>query len=131
MRSTVLAPIDPVAPRIVMLRMLPAGSAAARASVDDTRSLGASPLGVMRSPYQQPARRVLETAAQHSDHAADKRRGPETVEPIHHPAVAGNEMAGIIGAEFALDPGFQQIAELRDHRQQERDTRNGAAVERA
>ena len=65
-----------------------------------------------------------------SDQAADERRRPETVEPVHHAAMAGNEMACILGAELALDPGFEQIADLRHHRQQQRDDRDRRPVER-
>src|SRR5674476_347735 len=112
----VLTPIEPVAPRIVMLRMAASGS-----GFDRTRLVKEWPVGVMRSPYQQPARGAVPTTAQQSDQAADERGGPKAIEPIHHAAMTGNELACILGTELALDPGLQQIAELRHHRQQQSD----------
>src|ERR1700750_1181432 len=75
---------------------------------------------VMHSPYQQAARRIVETAAQKADQTASQRRCPETVEPVHHSAVAGNELARILGSVFAFDPGLEEVAELRQSRQQQR-----------
>ena len=43
---------------------------------------------------------------------------------LHHPAVAGNELAGILGTEMAFDPGFQQVATLRGDRKHESEHRD-------
>ena len=94
-------------------------TAAAGCAFDRTR-----PGAVMPSPHQQAARGAVKTAAHQSDQTTEQRRRPETVEPVHHAAMAGNEMAGIFGAELALDPGFEKVAKLRHDRQQQRNDRN-------
>jgi hypothetical protein len=47
----------------------------------------------MFSPNQYIARRFIESAAQHSNNATGDCRGPEPIEPIHHAAVPGNNVA--------------------------------------
>ena len=74
---------------------------------------GTASTTVMPSPYQQPARGASKPPRSNPITHADKRRRPEAVEPIHHAAMTGNELACILGAELALDPGFEQIAALR------------------
>src|SRR4051794_4608716 len=106
MRSMVLVPIDPVAPRIVTRLTPGAGIGFDRASV-----------AVIVSPYQQATRGIVEAAADDADDAADERRRPETIEPVHHTAMTRNKVARVLGAEPALEPGFQKIPELRHHRQ--------------
>src|ERR1700688_4370950 len=119
MRSMVLAPIEPVAPRMVMRRSPSAGPGFERASVT-----------VIGSPYHKAACGIIEAAAQHADQTTGDRGRPKTVEPVHHAAMSGNKVAGVLGAEPALDPRFKQIAELRHDRQQQSDNCNRSLVER-
>src|ERR1700688_3939513 len=107
----VLVPTDPVAPRMVIRRTAAAGNGSLWASfvVEEW------PSAVMRSPYQESARGRIETTAQQSDRAANKRCAPETIETIHHATMTGNELACILGTEPAFDPGFEKIAQLRHH----------------
>ena len=44
--------------------------------------------------------------------AAKDGRRDERVQPVHHPAVAGNEAARILDAETPLERGFEQVAKL-------------------
>src|SRR5512143_1095147 len=67
-RSTVLVPIEPVAPRMVIRRTSAAGCDFERAT----------PSTVMPSPYQHTTGRFIETATQQSDHAARYYRGPKS-----------------------------------------------------
>src|SRR5690242_14801342 len=99
MRSTVLAPIEPVAPRMVMLR-----------SAEEAR-LSTSPIGTLLriSPHQQSARRRLEAAAHKPDQSGDDRRRRKTVEAVHQAPVTGNELARILGAEAALQHRFEDV----------------------
>ena len=108
-RSMVLAPIEPVAPSSVTLR---AGVGRGRRWLQVVRILdacGASRLtrpadpraGASRPPRAQADQRSRETAAD------------EAVEPVHQAAMAGNECAGVLGAEPPLDRRFEQVAGLR------------------
>ena len=48
--------------------------------------------------------------------AAKTDAATKRVEPVHQPAVAGNEAARILDAETALERGFEQVAKLGDDR---------------
>ena len=52
---------------------------------------------------------------------AAKRRDQEAVETIHQSAMAGNELARVLGAETPLDRGLEQVAGLRNDRKHQRD----------
>src|SRR5262245_63690240 len=104
MRSIVLAPIDPVGPSMVTLR----GAASATGAV---RMRGAD--SFIGSPHQESAAWRDKTAAGNAQQARERRRGNETIEPVHQPAMARNELARVLGAEPALERGFQQISRLR------------------
>src|SRR6185437_6625974 len=118
-RSIVLAPIEPVAPRMVIPRTPVAGLASDRTALT----------AVMYSPYQQPPCGCSVAATQQSHHTPRKCRSPEPVEPIHHAAMTGNNLACILGIELTLDPGFEEVAELRSNRQKQRKERNRKLVE--
>src|SRR6516165_6789382 len=105
MRSTVLAPIEPVAPSKVTLRSPFAG--AERADRVPRWS------GFIGSPYQQTAARCLETAADNTDERGDRASGDKAVEAIHQASMPGNEAPGVLGAEPAFKKGFEQISTLR------------------
>ena len=55
-----------------------------------------------------------------SDERRNDAGGDETVEPIHQPAMSGNEMAGIL-APNRLEKGSRTVAGLRGHRQHDRE----------
>jgi hypothetical protein len=71
-RSTVLAPIEPVAPRMVTVR-----SAGARLNV--ARKIS----DFIKSPYQQAVARGLEATARQSDQRSGGAGAHEAVETIH------------------------------------------------
>src|SRR5690242_749555 len=102
-------PIEPVAPSNVTARS--AGTAD-----DCVRKRGT----VMRSPQQQAVGCRAKAFMQDANSRRKDRGSDEAVDPVHHPAVAGNELAGILGAEATLHGGFEQIASLRDDRKRER-----------
>src|SRR5712672_2487952 len=106
MRSIVLVPIDPVAPRIVIERMAGADWRSDRDS--GTALVIASPRS-STSPHQKTARRRREAAAQDADHRG--RQGG--IEPVHDPAMSRNDISGVLDAEPAFERGFEQVAGLR------------------
>src|SRR6516165_4775659 len=108
-RSRVLEPIEPVAPSSVI------DSSSARAAV----LVWASGTTVIGSPQQQPLRGGVGSAANDPDQGCHAGGGKETIQAIHQPAVAGNNMARILDPEPALDAGFQEVATLGDDRQHE------------
>ena len=78
-KSMVLAPIEPVAPRMVMHARRPAPATVASARV------------VVRHALTIPAdraRRYRSRRAASPNSGADQRGRPETVEPVHHAAMA-------------------------------------------
>src|SRR6185437_9817438 len=107
MRSSVLEPIEPVAPRMVRLRTS------------------------IRLPYQQAARGALQSAAREADQTAHERGGPEAIEPVHDAAVSRDETARVLDAEATLDRRLQEVAGLRRNRQQQGDGRDCRKIKRA
>ena len=108
-RSTVLEPIEPVAPRIVTLRTARVRFGAAAVPCRHP------------SPDQQAAGRPIQAAARAiPTMTAASSRCQKPVEPIHQPAMARDQLARILGAELALDRGFEQVAGLRRDRKHKR-----------
>ena len=66
----------------------------------------------------------MPTAAAPPTQASDRSR-PKTIQPIHQPTVARNQMAGILGAEPALEERFEQISALRAYRENHRQHGDG------
>ena len=56
-------------------------------------------------------------------HVQGKGGRDKPVDAVHDAAMTRNEAAGILHAVAPLDPGFEQVAGLRDDRQHERDQR--------
>src|SRR5260370_26484940 len=110
MRSIVLVPIDPVAPRIVIERMAGADWRSDRDS--GTALVIASPRS-STSPHQKTARRRREAAAQDADHRRRHGGRQEAIEPVHDPAVSRNDMSAALDAEPAFERGLEQVAGLR------------------
>jgi hypothetical protein len=72
-RSTVLAPIDPVAPSNVTLRSLPAAVKPGFTAV----------FAFIRSPYQEAAGGCMHTAMGQADQAGKHGRGDKTIQAVH------------------------------------------------
>src|SRR6266511_1236305 len=108
----VLAPIEPVAPSSVTVRSTKAGAGLS----GFTRNV----CDFIASPYQQTPPWRLESAAQQPDQGGEERSGDETVEAIHQAAVSRNELARILRPESALEGRLEQVAGLRDDREQDR-----------
>src|SRR3954464_15992152 len=106
-RSMVLEPMEPVAPRIVTPRTA-AGL-----------TFGRVPFGI-NSPKPEAARGCFEAPACETHHGCGCCCCQKPVEAVHQPAVARDEMAGILRAEVALDRGFEQIAGLRHYGEEAR-----------
>ena len=52
-----------------------------------------------------------------ADEHGDGAREHKTVNPVHHAAMAGDEAAGVLGAETALHVRLEQVAALASRRQ--------------
>src|SRR5690242_17193099 len=63
-------------------------------------------------PHQQAARRGVQAAAGDADGRCDRDRSHEAVEPVHHAAMSGNDMARVLDAEPPLDCRLQKVAGL-------------------
>ena len=113
-----LAPIEPVAPSSVTDRIAGAAENSER------------PSGTPTIAFTTPVARApgVEAAAQHADDRRHQGRRQETVEPVHHAAMAGDDVTGVLGAEPALDRRLQQIAGLRDRRQQQSQDRDSERI---
>ena len=74
----------------------------------------------MRSEGKYATGRFAESGDRHADRPGHGHRHDEGVDTVHQPAMAGDQTAGILHAETPLDPGFEQVARLPDHRQDRR-----------
>src|SRR6267378_316027 len=110
MRSIVLVPIDPVAPRIVIERMAGADWRSDRDS--GTALVIASPRS-STSPHQKTARRRREAAAQDADHRGRYGGRQEAIEPVHDPAVSRIDLPGVFAPNPGFDRGFERVAARR------------------
>src|SRR5262249_58247232 len=82
-RSTVLAPIEPVAPSSVTVR----------SAVDDRSRAAGNVSDLIDLPHQQTTTWRLEAPARQSDQRGHDAGGHETVQAGHQPAGAGDEGA--------------------------------------
>src|SRR5262249_57900649 len=105
-RSTVLAPIEPVAPSSVTVR----------SAVDDWGRAARNVSDLIDLPHQQTTTRRLEAPARQSDQHGHDAGGHEAVEAVHQPPVPGDEAARILGTEPRLEDGLQHVAALRADR---------------
>ena len=78
-----------------------------RTSLDGLELVRTTSTVLMRSPYQQSARRPIEATPHQSDQTAGDGRRPKPVEPVHDPAMTGNKTTGIFRAEPPFHPGFR------------------------
>src|SRR4051794_24937798 len=102
----VLSPIEPVAPSTVTDR-----------TADATALLLRNGTALMSSPNHKTAADAIDAAAQNPDKSRQRDRGNEPVETVEQPAMAGDDLAGILHAEPAFHCRFKEIAELRGDRE--------------
>ena len=104
-------PTEPVAPSTVTVRT-------AGAAVRSARSCG---LTTCITHHTMRPRAGASNPPRAIPIKAPRSRGRnEAVEPVHQAAMAGNELACVLGVELALDRGFREIAGLRNDRKNER-----------
>jgi hypothetical protein len=101
----VLSPIEPVAPSTETVR-----------TADAVALLLRNGTALIVSPNHKTAANAIGAAPQEPKKSRKGDRCDKPVQPIQEPAVAGNDLAGILDAETTLYRGFEQIAELRNHR---------------
>src|SRR5579883_2762954 len=103
----VLSPIEPVAPSTVTLRT---SSVAALLLRNGT--------GFILSPNHKTAANAIGTVSHKSENRRQHKHGHQAVEPVHQPAMAGDDVAGIFHPEPAFHSGFKEIAELSRDREE-------------
>src|ERR1700739_2972775 len=97
----VLSPIEPVAPSTVTLRTFVLAALLLRNGTE-----------FIVSPNHKTAANTIGTMPQKSENGRQHKHGHQAVEPVHEPAMARDDVAGIFHTEPALDRGFEEIAEL-------------------
>src|SRR3569832_777067 len=110
----VLSPIEPVAPRTVTLRGPEAAALLFRKGT-----------ALIVSPNHKTACGAMHTMAEEAENPGHQDGGDEAVEAGHQTAKAGDQVTGILDAEPALDGRFEEVAKLRDHRQQRANGQQG------
>src|SRR5437660_6669714 len=101
----VLSPIEPVAPSTVMAR-----------TADAAGLLLRNGTALMFSPNHKTATDAIDAAPQQPDRRRQHDGGNIAVETIEQPAMARNDVAGILDVEPAFHRRFKQIAKLRGDR---------------
>ena len=98
-------PTEPVAPSTVTVRTAGAAFRSARScglTTCITHHTMRPRAGASNPPWAIPI------------NGARSRGRNEAVEPVHQAAVAGNELACVLGVELALDRGLREVARLRN-----------------
>src|SRR5258707_8297778 len=98
--------MEPVAPRTLTVR-----------TADARALLLRNGTALMPSPNHKTAADAIDAAAQKTDKCRQHDRGDEPVKTVEQPAMARNDLAGILDAEPAFHCRFKEIAELRGDRQ--------------
>src|SRR5882757_3705898 len=106
----VLSPIEPVAPRTLTERTAEAAALLLRKGT-----------ALISSPNHKTAANAIRAAPQNAENRRHDDRCDKAVEPIQQPAMARNDLARILDAEAPLYRGFEQIAKLRDDREERGD----------
>src|SRR5258707_3485818 len=102
----VLSPIEPVAPSTVTVR-----------APDSTALLLRNGTALIVSPNHKTAADAIGAATQEPEKCRQDDGCDKPIQPVHQPAMAGNDVAGILYAETPLHGGFEEIAELRRDRE--------------
>src|SRR5581483_8117431 len=105
-KSIVLSPMEPVAPNTVTLRTAPAAALLLRNGT-----------ALIVSPNHKTGSGATRAAAQNSQNRRERDRRDIAIQAVHQPAMAGNDVTGVLHAEAALDCGLEEIAELRGYRE--------------
>src|SRR3954451_22063890 len=101
----VLSPMEPVAPRTETVR-----------TADAAALLLRNGTALIFSPNHKTAANAIGATPQE---AKKRRRGDgcdKSVQAVQQPAMAGNDLAGILDAKAPLHRRFEEVAELRNHR---------------
>ena len=59
---------------------------------------------------------AIRAATQKAENSSHDDGGHKAIQPVHQPAMSGNDVAGILDAKPAFDGGFKEIAKLRGDR---------------
>src|SRR5665811_308226 len=97
----VLSPMEPVAPRTVTAR-----------TADAAALLLRNGTALMPSPNHKTAADAIHAAPQKPENSSHDHGRDESVEAIHQPAMAGDDVAGVLDAETPFHRGLQEIAKL-------------------
>src|SRR5258705_10820374 len=106
----VLSPIEPVAPSTLTERTAEIAALLLRKGT-----------ALISSPNHKTAADAIHAAPQNAEYRRHDDRCDKSVEPIQQPAMAGDDLARILDAEAPLYRGFEEIAKLRDHREERGD----------
>src|ERR1700709_2080933 len=98
----VLSPMDPVAPRTATVRQ---GEAATLLLRNGT--------ALIVSPNHKTAADAIGATAQEPENCRQDDGCDKPIQPVHQPAMAGNDVAGILYAGMPLHRGFEESAQLR------------------
>src|SRR3954452_23493943 len=101
----VLSPMEPVAPRTVTDR-----------TADAAALLLRNGTALIFSPNHKTAADAIGAAAQEPNNRRHGDGGHKSIQTVQQPAMTGNDLAGILDAKAPLDRGFEEVAELRNHR---------------
>src|SRR5258708_37044447 len=106
----VLSPIEPVAPSTLTERTAEIAALLLRKGT-----------ALMSSPNHKTAADAIHAAPQNAEYRRHDDRCDKSLEPIQQPAMAGDDLARILDAEAPLYRGFEEIAKLRDDREERGD----------
>src|SRR5436190_1161096 len=101
----VLSPIEPVAPSTETVR-----------TSDAVALLLRNGTALIVSPNHKTAADAIGATPQEPKKSRKGYGSDKPVQPVQQPAMAWNDLAGILDAEAPFYRGFEQVAELRNHR---------------
>jgi hypothetical protein len=101
----VLSPIEPVAPSTETVR-----------TADTAALLLRNGTALIVSPNHKTAADAIGAAPQEPKKNRKGYGCDKPVQPVQEPAMAGDDLAGILHPKTPLYRGFEEIAELRNHR---------------
>src|SRR3954464_12810972 len=101
----VLSPIEPVAPSTETVRTAVAAALLLRNGT-----------ALIVSPNHKTAADAIGATPQEPKKSREGYGCDKPVQPVQEPAMAGDDLAGILHPKTPLYRGFEEIAELRNHR---------------